>query len=467
MSSASLIGRTLGERFRIIGFIGEGAMASVYRAVQVEEPRDVAVKVMHPHLTGDPTFVGRFRREAKAASQIQHPNTVQILDYGVDGRVLYIAMELLAGQDLFETLVVERRLGERRAVRILIQICEALIAAHDKGIVHRDLKPENIMLLPPDITDPTAPRVKVLDFGIAKILEREAKPVADGSEPNTPNSMVSSVLTTVGMVVGTPAYMSPEQCRGESIDARSDVYACGILLYQLLAGRLPFSGDNAMELAIKHVRAEPTPIHTLLPGVNRGLERVILTALSKWPAQRQDSATALKEQLEAVLPELTDAVLGNADTAFAPAEPSQRRIQELLDADTVSTLRSSTNDSPEPGAIPTLTSEKALLTLDAAAPQTPWMVDEPPTRPFLSRPGSAADLGAGADLLPAARGKKPSLAHTPTLTSNAVGRPRMPSAATSALRVQAPSSGPGGWILIPLALIVGIAVGVFAYVLAR
>ena len=181
MSSASLIGRTLGERFRIIGFIGEGAMASVYRAVQIEEPRDVAVKVMHPHLTGDPTFVGRFRREAKAASQIQHPNTVQILDYGVDGRVLYIAMELLAGQDLFETLVVERRLGERRAVRILIQICDALIAAHDKGIVHRDLKPENIMLLPPDVTDPTAPRVKVLDFGIAKILEREAKPVADGS----------------------------------------------------------------------------------------------------------------------------------------------------------------------------------------------------------------------------------------------------------------------------------------------
>jgi eukaryotic-like serine/threonine-protein kinase len=469
MSSASLIGRTLGERFRIIGFIGEGAMASVYRAVQVEEPRDVAVKVMHPHLTGDPTFVGRFRREAKAASQIQHPNTVQILDYGVDGKVLYIAMELLAGQDLFETLVVERRLGERRAVRILIQICDALTVAHEKGIVHRDLKPENIMLLPPDVTDPTAPRVKVLDFGIAKILEREAKPVADGSEPNTPNSMVSSVLTTVGMVVGTPAYMSPEQCRGEAIDARSDVYACGILLYQLIAGRLPFSGDNAMELAIKHVRSEPTPIHVFLPGVNRALERVILTALGKWPAQRQDSAMALKEQLEAVLPELTDAVLGNADTgSFAPAEPSQRRIQELLDADTVSTLRSSSNDSPEHAAIPTLTSEKALLSLDAAAPQTPWMVEEPSTRPFLAlRGGSVADLGHSADPVPAARSKKPSIHHTPTLTSNAVGRPRMPSTAAAALRVQAPSSGPGGWILIPLALLVGIAVGVFAYVLAR
>ncbi len=475
MSSASLIGRTLGERFRVIGFIGEGAMASVYRAVQVGEPRDVAVKVMHPHLTGDPTFVGRFRREAKAASQIQHPNTVQILDYGVDGRMLYIAMELLAGQDLFETLVVERRLGERRAVRILIQICDALIAAHEKGIVHRDLKPENIMLLPPDASDPTAPRVKVLDFGIAKILERDKEPLSDGSEPKTPNSMANSVLTTVGMVVGTPAYMSPEQCRGEAIDARSDVYACGILLYQLIAGRLPFAGDNAMDLAVKHVRSEPPPIHALLPDVNRDLERVILTALGKWPAQRQDSATALKEQLEAVLPELTDAALGNADGfSLAPVEPELRRrsMQELLDADTVSTLRSSTtHDSADPNALPTLTSEKALLTLDAAAPQTPWMVDEPPTRPFLSsmRLGSGADLGNSADLLPAARARPGFPQPSPTLTSSAVGRPRKPFVAPSAMRTHAPtpSAGPGAWILIPLALFVGIAVGVLAYVLAR
>ena len=474
MSSASLIGRTLGERFRVIGFIGEGAMASVYRAVQVQEPRDVAVKVMHPHLTGDPTFVGRFRREAKAASQIRHPNTVQILDYGVDGRMLYIAMELLAGQDLFETLVVERRLGERRAVRILIQICDALIAAHEKGIVHRDLKPENIMLLPPDPSDPTAPRVKVLDFGIAKILERDkAPPPSDGSEPKTPTSMVNSVLTTVGMVVGTPAYMSPEQCRGEAVDARSDVYACGILLYQLIAGRLPFAGDNAMDLAVKHVRTEPPPIHTLLPEVNRDLERVILTALGKWPAQRQGSAAALKEQLEAILPQLTDAVLGGADVgAFTPVEPELRRrsMQELLDADTVSTLRSSTNDPSEHGIVPTLTSEKALLTLDAAAPQTPWMVDEPPTRPFLSsmRLGSGADLGNSADRAPPAPRAKPGFPEpAPTLTSLAVGRPRKPYVTASSIRPQAPVAGPSTWILIPLSLIVGIAVGVLAYLLAR
>ncbi|MEO5730586.1 MAG: serine/threonine-protein kinase, partial [Byssovorax sp.] len=233
MSSASLIGRTLGERFRVIGFIGEGAMASVYRAVQVGEPRDVAVKVMHPHLTGDPTFVGRFRREAKAASQIQHPNTVQILDYGVDGRMLYIAMELLAGQDLFETLVVERRLGERRAVRILIQICDALIAAHEKGIIHRDLKPENIMLLPPDASDPTAPRVKVLDFGIAKIL-------------GAPRD--AHLQTQHGFIVGTPSYMSPEQVLGRPLDTRSDLWQMGVIAYECLTGERPFDSEALGQL---------------------------------------------------------------------------------------------------------------------------------------------------------------------------------------------------------------------------
>src|SRR5262245_44919764 len=158
MSSTALIGRTLAGRFRITGFIGEGAMASVYRAVQDEEPKNLAVKVMHPHLTTDPTFVGRFRREAKAASHIQHPNTVRIIDFGVDGNILYIAMELLTGQDLFETLVIERRFSEARAARVLIEVCDALTVAHEKLIVHRDLKPENIMLLP-DRSAPNGERV--------------------------------------------------------------------------------------------------------------------------------------------------------------------------------------------------------------------------------------------------------------------------------------------------------------------
>src|SRR5579871_2520967 len=143
MSSEPILGRTLAGRFRVVGFIGEGAMASVYRGIQEAEPHDVALKIMHPHLISDATFVGRFRREAKAAARIVHPNTVRIVDCGVDGKLLYIAMELLSGQDLFETLVLDRRLAEARAVRIVVQVTEALVAAHEKGVVHRDLKPEN------------------------------------------------------------------------------------------------------------------------------------------------------------------------------------------------------------------------------------------------------------------------------------------------------------------------------------
>src|SRR5262249_5265763 len=249
MANETILGRTLAGKCRVVGFIGEGAMASVYRGVQEAEPHDVALKIMHPHLINDATFVGRFRREAKAAARIVHPNTVRIVDTGVDGKLLYIAMELLSGQDLFETLVLERRLSPARAVRILVQVADALAAAHDKGVVHRDLKPENIMLLR-DEDDPAREHVKVLDFGIAKILESET-PSVDG-----PGS-IHSALTGVGTVVGTPAYMSPEQCRGEPVDTRSDVYACGILLYQLVTGKLPFSSDNAMDLAVMHVRTPP------------------------------------------------------------------------------------------------------------------------------------------------------------------------------------------------------------------
>jgi len=329
-------------------------MASVYRGIQDAEPRHVAIKIMHPHLVEDPTFVRRFQREAKAAAQIQHPNTVQIIDFGVDEGLPYIVMELLGGQDLFETLVIERQLSERRAARILIQICDALSAAHDKGIVHRDLKPENVMLLSDPAGGEEAERIKVLDFGIAKVLERDPGPDKE------PNSMANSALTTVGMVVGTPAYMSPEQCRGEPIDARSDVYACGILLYQLVTGRLPFAGDNAVDLALKHVRMPPPPPHTWIPGLNADLEAVILMALNKWPAQRQQSAREFASELARLLPRLSGAPLAPPLLSSGASEPAatlplpllatpRRSVQETLDADALSTLRSEPDSSPPPG----------------------------------------------------------------------------------------------------------------------
>jgi serine/threonine-protein kinase len=291
----ALIGRTIAGRFRVTGFIGDGAMATVYRGVQDAEPRDVAIKVMQPHLVADKTFVGRFRREARAAARLIHPNTARILQYGIDGDVLFIVMELLAGQDLFELLVLERRLTEARAANIVAEVCDALAVAHDAGIVHRDLKPENVMLVR-DESDPGIERVKVLDFGIAKILD---------SDPDAPpNSLASSVVTRVGVVVGTPAYMSPEQCRGEGIDARSDLYGCGVMLFQLVTGRLPFLGDRPFDFAIKHMSEPPPRPSTLLPSIHPGLEAIIMKALEKPADNRQQSARELAAQLRALLPEL-------------------------------------------------------------------------------------------------------------------------------------------------------------------
>jgi serine/threonine-protein kinase len=297
----ALIGRTIAARFRLTEFIGEGAMACVFRGEQAEEPREVAIKIMHPHLLTDRTFVGRFRREAKAAAQIDHPASVRILDTGVDGTLLYIAMEMLSGHDLFDVLAAEKRLSEARACDILVQVCAALSAAHAHGIVHRDLKPENIMLL--EGGDAGRDRVKVLDFGIAKILERDL-PTSTDDQPISMSSFSVTALTSAGVVVGTPAYMSPEQCRGEPIDERSDIYACGVLLYQLVTGRLPFPGTTAMDFAVMHVRTPPTPPRDHVPGLYPGLEALLLCALDKFPAMRPQSAAELGAALTRLLPEL-------------------------------------------------------------------------------------------------------------------------------------------------------------------
>ncbi|MFO0758665.1 MAG: protein kinase [Byssovorax sp.] len=460
MTAQGLIGRTLGDRFTITSFIGEGAMASVYRGTQEAEPRDVALKIMHPHLVGDPTFVARFRREAKAAAQIHHPSTVQIIDCGVDGDHVYIAMELLAGQDLFEALVLERRFSEQRAVRIVMEVCDALIAAHDKGIVHRDLKPENIMLVE-DPTHPDRERVKVLDFGIAKILDRDQAPSSDGEPPQ------SNALTVVGMVVGTPAYMSPEQCRGEPIDVRSDIYACGILLYQLTTGRVPFGGDNPLELALKHVRAPPPPPRGLIAGYSAELEAVILKALSKWPAQRQQNALELKSELARALPSLSaephpppaatpapgpaqGVILGGPET-----ELRTRSAQQRFDPDAVASLRSSEvprtpRSGVDPRAADTLPGNVPLV-----VPAPVIRESEPPaTRPVSSRIPESGPDSAG---LP--------IHYFDPKQAIAAGILPAPSAPTPTTR-RRPSGSNMQWMTVALALLIGVGVGVAAYLLS-
>jgi serine/threonine protein kinase len=287
-----LLGRTLGGRFKITSHIGEGAMASVFRGVDTSrQSADVAIKVMHPHLAQDRTFSARFKREAQAASMIKHPNSVAIYDVGEEQGIHFIVMELCPGRDLRETLRVDRRLAEPRAVRIVATIADALHAAHQLGVIHRDLKPENVMVLFDPATNRDA--VKVLDFGIAKLVDAQPKiRVGEGTDSDPPPA-----LTQFGVVVGTPAYMSPEQCRGQPLDGRSDLYTCGILLYQLVTGQVPFDSPSPLETAGKQAFEAPPPPSSILPEMDRELEAIILRTLAKNPADRPQTALELKETL--------------------------------------------------------------------------------------------------------------------------------------------------------------------------
>jgi len=279
------VGQTVAKKFRIETLIGEGGMGKVYRARLLTLDKPVVLKVLHRSLLCDQRTVARFRREAQAASRLSHPNSINVLDFGeTESGEHYIAMELVDGKDLHQVLSSEWPLSEARVIRIASQVLAALSEAHAAGIIHRDLKPENIMVEQlrhePDF-------VKVLDFGIAKIVDAVAE---DGP------------LTRAGFVCGTPEYMSPEQARGGDLDARSDLYAVGVLLYQLVTGLLPFVADSGAAFAAKHLTEPPIPPRQRRQGVrvSAGMERLILSALSKDPTKRPQTADEFKAQLLAL-----------------------------------------------------------------------------------------------------------------------------------------------------------------------
>ena len=484
MTEAALIGQTIAGRFKLTGFIGEGAMATVYRGLQDAEPRDVAVKIMHAHLARDPTFSARFRREAKAAALLRHPNTVHIVDYGADRDRLYIAMELISGQDLFEMLVLDRRFSEARATRIVAHVCDALTAAHAKGIVHRDLKPENVMVIP-DARDPRIEHVKVLDFGIAKILERDKAP-SSGSGPESssdeaPSSLVASALTTVGVVVGTPAYMSPEQCRAEPVDARSDVYSCGILLYQLVCGRTPFTGDSPIEIAINQVRMPPDPPSSVVPTIHPRLEQIILKALEKWPAQRQQSAAELRDELRAVLPQLSDDRKVVADGWQPPPPevrpedraPSSSLVRDLRsddDVDLATTVRKEESSSApivvQPQGVPPTLAPRLPAGVAGPGPGPLILPGGPPSSSPISTPIPSSEpfsAPPSIEIFPRPLG--------PPVTPNdaQMGAPRGPGTAPLPLMQRRPpaSAGMPSWLVLLIAILIGVGVGVIAHFVAN
>jgi serine/threonine protein kinase len=277
------VGKTLAKKYRVEALIGEGGMGKVYRSRQLALDKPVVLKVLRQSLLSDERTVARFQREAKAASRLNHPNSISILDFGqAEDGALFIAMEFVPGQDLHQILSRDWPLPEARVVRIVSQVLSALSDAHGAGVIHRDLKPENIMV---EQRRNDADFVKVLDFGIAKITDSTGD---DGP-----------ALTRAGFVCGTPEYMSPEQARGAQLDHRSDLYAVGVILYQLTTGLLPFESDSAVGFATKHLTEEPPPPSRRRPEarISPGLERLILRTLSKNPDDRPASAEAFKAEL--------------------------------------------------------------------------------------------------------------------------------------------------------------------------
>ncbi|HXN40998.1 MAG TPA: serine/threonine-protein kinase, partial [Myxococcaceae bacterium] len=278
----SHIGHTVAKKFRIEKLIGEGGMGKVYQARILALDKPVALKVLRGSLMAEPRTVARFRREAQAASRLSHPNSINVLDFGeTDSGAYYIAMEWVDGKDLHAVLTKDWPLPEARVIRLVSQVLSALSDAHAAGIIHRDLKPENIMVQQlrdePDF-------VKVLDFGIAKIVD----PLTEDGP-----------LTRAGFVCGTPEYMSPEQAGGGDLDARSDLYSVGVLLYQLTTGVLPFVDPSGAVVAAKQLTELPVPPRRRRPGamISAGMERLILKALSKDPAARPQTAEKFKDEL--------------------------------------------------------------------------------------------------------------------------------------------------------------------------
>jgi len=289
-----MIGRNVGGKFLVEKLLGGGAMGAVYKAYQASIEKHVAIKVLHRQFVLEPSFVSRFEREAKAASLLDHSNLMRVIDYGreADG-VCYIAMELLEGRSLYQVIKEDSPLADARIAGLVRQTLAGLAVAHEMGIIHRDLKPENIIVLEKfDDDGRRAELVKVCDFGMAKLVTPEHDDARSAS---------SEKLTSHGVVVGTPDYMSPEQGKGERLDARSDIYAVGVILYQMLTKKLPFSAETPIATLLRQVMDQPQAPSAIAPNVHPGLEAVCLRALSKRREDRFQTAREMRAEIRAVI----------------------------------------------------------------------------------------------------------------------------------------------------------------------
>jgi serine/threonine-protein kinase len=276
----TLINTLFDGRYRILRKLGSGGMANVYLAEDEELGRRVAIKILNDRHASDDSFVERFRREAKNAAGLSHPNIVSVYDRGEAEGTYYIAMEYLEGRSLKDRIIAEGPLPIDQAVEVTRQVLRAVGFAHRRGIVHRDIKPHNVLLAQDGATGDGESRFKVTDFGISRTA--------------------ASQMTEAGSIVGTAQYLSPEQARGAAVDQRSDIYSVGILLYELLTGKLPFTGETPLEIAMKHLSEVPRAPSAVRPDVPADLDMIVLRALAKDPEDRFQSAEEMERELARV-----------------------------------------------------------------------------------------------------------------------------------------------------------------------
>jgi serine/threonine protein kinase len=295
-----LLGKVFGGKYEIESVLGKGGMSVVYKARDVFMERIVAIKLLHSHLVADNNAILRFQQEAQAAGNLNHPNIITVYDFGLTQEdQAYLIMECFEGPTLAQILDAEERIASERGLRIMKQICDGLDHAHKKGVVHRDLKPSNLCLHKGEDGNDL---VKIVDFGIAKLLPQDGKQ--------------RQQLTQTGQIFGSPLFMSPEQCQGKPLDARSDLYSLGCLMYEAFTGVPPFMGDTAFDTMTMHINEQPKPLKRAAPDVQlpAEIENPIMRLLEKDPAKRYPAAAAVKADLPPLPEELQ-----SGTQSFAPS----------------------------------------------------------------------------------------------------------------------------------------------------
>lgn len=360
-----LVGRKLGK-YEVVERLGRGGMADVYKAFQPGVERFVAIKVMHHHLADADDFVARFRREAQSVGRLQHPNIVRVIDFDAEAGVYYMVMDFIQGGTLHAYLREKSPLPVAAAVQIATQLADALAYAHDQNMVHRDIKPGNIMF-----TDAARTHAVVTDFGIAHLLDEQTQK-----------------LTMTGASVGTPSYMSPEAARGEPVDGRADIYSLGIVLYEMAAGRLPYTASTPLSLMMQQ-NSEPLPLpQSFNPNIPQALADILAKALAKAPADRYQSARAFADALRGLSTTSAAATQPRArsaaNSAKQPADPAKRRrnlglalagagvlLIAVVTALLLTTLGNDDSGSVQPVAVASATPTPAVVEEAAIAPTEP------------------------------------------------------------------------------------------------